>query len=381
MTNNTSNSVAQLKVGRLESLDMLRGFDLFMLLMFQPVFWKLSGALPDWAWLDWVGYQLSHEAWDASFRLWDMVMPLFLFMSGASIPFAMNKYLTGERPRREAYLRIAKRVILLYVLGGVVQGNFLGLDPNRIYLYSNTLQTIAVGYLVTSLLVLNCSLKWQVVAAVALLVIYWIPMTFCGDFTPDGNFAEKVDELILGRFRDGTRLGENGEWVFNPNYHYTWIWSSLNFSVTVLLGSFAGQITRRVERAKAWKMLATVGIGLLIWGKLWDPQMPINKLIWSSSMTLWAGGWSFLALAVMFYWVDYKGHTKGLEWLKYYGMNSIVAYVVAQVVNFRGVVESISYGLKAYLGDFYSAWITFGSCLIVFIILRYMYKRGIFLRV
>ena len=88
-----------------------------------------------------------------------------------------------------------------------------------------------------------------------------------------------------------------------------------------------------------------------------------------------------MALALMFYWVDYKGHTKGLEWLKYYGMNSIVAYVVAQVVNFRGVVESVSYGLRPYLGDYYSAWITVGSCLIVFLILRILYKNKIFIRV
>lgn len=379
MTNSTS-STPQLKAGRLESLDVLRGFDLFMLLMFQPVFMALSGVM-DVEWLEPVRYQLEHEPWDASFRLWDMVMPLFLFMSGASIPFAMNKYLTGERPRSEAYLRIAKRVILLYVLGGIVQGNFLGFDPDRIYLYSNTLQTIAVGYLVTSLLVLNCSLKWQVVAAVALLVIYWIPMTFCGDFTPDGNFAEKVDSMILGRFRDGTRLGENGEWVHSPYYHYTWIWSSLNFSVTVLLGSFAGQITRRVERAKAWKLLLGVGVGLLVCGKLWSLQMPINKQIWSSTMTLWAGGWSFIALAVFYYIIDYNGYKRGLEWLKYYGMNSIVAYMLANAVNFRSVVDSVSYGLKPLLGDYYNVWLTFGNFFIVFLILRILYKQQKFIRV
>ena len=376
----STNSVAQLKGDRLESLDMLRGFDLFMLLMFQPVFMALSGVM-DVEWLEPVRYQLEHEPWDASFRLWDMVMPLFLFMSGASIPFAMNKYLTGERPRSEAYLRIAKRVILLYVFGGIVQGNFLGFDPDRIYLYSNTLQTIAVGYLVTSLLVLNCSLKWQVVAAVALLVIYWIPMTFCGDFTPDGNFAEKVDSMILGRFRDGTRLGENGEWVHSPYYHYTWIWSSLNFSVTVLLGSFAGQITRRVERVKAWKMLLGVGVALLVCGKLWSLQMPINKQIWSSTMTLWAGGWSFIALAVFYYIIDYKSYKRGLEWLKYYGMNSIVAYMLANAVNFRSVVDSVSYGLKPLLGDYYNVWLTFGNFFIVFLILRILYKQQKFIRV
>ena len=206
-------------------------------------------------------------------------------------------------------------------------------------------------------------------------------MTFCGDFTPDGNFAEKVDSMILGRFRDGTRLGENGEWVHSPYYHYTWIWSSLNFSVTVLLGSFAGQITRRVERVKAWKMLLGVGVALLVCGKLWSLQMPINKQIWSSTMTLWAGGWSFIALAVFYYIIDYKSYKRGLEWLKYYGMNSIVAYMLANAVNFRSVVDSVSYGLKPLLGDYYNVWLTFGNFFIVFLILRILYKQQKFIRV
>lgn len=28
-----------------------------------------------------------------------------------------------------------------------------------------------------------------------LLLAYWFPMTFFGDFTPEGNFAERVDRL------------------------------------------------------------------------------------------------------------------------------------------------------------------------------------------
>lgn len=380
MTQNAATNIAQVKSGRLESLDMLRGLDLFMLVFFQPVFMSLSGVM-DVEWLEPVRHQLSHEGWDASFRLWDMIMPLFLFMAGASIPFALNKYRTGAAPMREAYLRIAKRVLLLYIFGGISQGNFLGLDPDRVYLFSNTLQAIAVGYLVTSLLVLHCRIKWQIVAAAALLIIYWIPMTFCGDFTPDGNFAEKVDELILGRFRDGTRLGENGEWVFAQHYHYTWIWSSLNFAVTVLLGSFAGQIARLMDRDRAWKMLLAVGAALLAGGWLWDFQMPINKIIWSSSMVLWAGGWSFLVLGVMFYLVDCKGLGKGFGWLKYYGKNSILAYMLAQVFNFRPLVDSLTRGLKPMMGDYYGVLLTFGHFLVIFLILRMMYKHKTFLRV
>ena len=98
-------------------------------------------------------------------------------------------------------------------------------------------------------------------------------------------------------------------------------------------------------------------------------------------MTLWAGGWSFIALAVFYYIIDYKGYKRGLEWLKYYGMNSIVAYMLADAVNFRSVVDSVSYGLKPLLGDYYNVWLTFGNFFIVFLILRILYKQQKFIRV
>ena len=66
-----------------------------------------------------------------------------------------------------AYRRIVKRVVLLWVLGMVCQGNLLGLNPDRLYLYSNTLQAIAMGYLIASLLYLNTSVKVQIGVAVA----------------------------------------------------------------------------------------------------------------------------------------------------------------------------------------------------------------------
>ena len=39
-------------------------------------------------------FQLDHEAW-AGFRAWDLVMPLFLFISGTSIPFSFGKMLAS----------------------------------------------------------------------------------------------------------------------------------------------------------------------------------------------------------------------------------------------------------------------------------------------
>ena len=74
---------------RLASLDILRGFDLFLLVFFQPVLWALAHQL-NTPWLNSILSQFDHEVWEG-FRFWDLVMPLFLFMTGASMPFSDRK--------------------------------------------------------------------------------------------------------------------------------------------------------------------------------------------------------------------------------------------------------------------------------------------------
>lgn len=366
--------------GRLASLDILRGFDLFLLVFFQPVFVALGQRL-NLPWLNGVLYQFDHEVW-IGFRFWDLVMPLFLFMTGASMPFSFAKF--KENPDKGAvYRKIFRRFVLLFIFGMIVQGNLLGLNPDSLYLYSNTLQAIATGYLISAFILLHCSFKYQILITLLLLVTYWIPMTFGGDYSPEGNFAEKVDRLVLGRFRDGVYWGEDGNWHFSPNYTYTWIWSSLTFGVTVMLGAFAGKIMKegKNNRKRVVRLLLLVGMALIGISLLWSLQMPIIKRLWTCSMTLFSGGLCFLLMGLFYYWIDYKGHTYGLDWLKIYGMNSITAYILGEVVNFRSVVASVSYGLEQYLGNYYPVWLSFGNYLIVFLILRMMYKHRVFLKI
>lgn len=351
---------------RLASLDMLRGFDLFLLVFFQPVFFHLGKVL-GWECLDPILYQLDHGPWEG-FRFWDLIMPLFLFMAGTSMPFSFAKFKNDSNKSR-VYKKVFRRFIILFILGMVAQGNLLGLDPDHLYIYVNTLQAIAFGYLIAALILLNGGIKTQIIATLALLVVYTIPMMLFGDYTLEGNFAYKVDTLLMGRFQG------------DPSY--TWIWSSLTFGVTVMLGVFAGEIIRNKKDSPkdVVKWLLIGGIALIAGALLWSVEMPIIKRIWSGSMTLLAGGYCFLLMGIFYYWIDYKGHKRGIEWLKIYGMNSITAYMLAQIINFRCIASSLFYGLEQYLGDFYPVWISFVHYSIIFFILKWMYDRKIFLKI
>lgn len=366
---------------RLESLDALRGFDLFFLVALGPLMHSLARTA-NVEWLNESMWVFSHVSWEG-FSPWDLIMPLFLFMSGISMPFSLSRY-KSISDKRPLLRRLAKRILLLWIFGMMCQGNLLALDPNTIYLYSNTLQAIATGYLITALLFLFTSRRTQIITAVVLLLVYWTAMQFItvdgyggGNYTPQGNLAEWIDNTVLGRFRDTAQVID-GKVVVADWYHYTWILSSLNFGVTVLTGLFAGYIAKdKIEEKKKLKLYFGTGITMVIAGWLWNFQMPVIKTIWTSSMVLVSSGYCFLLMGLFYYWIDYKGHRSGITWLKVYGMNSIVAYMLANVVNFRCIGESLFYGLEQYMGSYYSFLMTLWNIGAVYVIIWFMYKRGI----
>ena len=370
---------------RLESLDALRGFDLFFLVALGPLMHSLARTA-NVEWLNESMWVFSHVSWEG-FSPWDLIMPLFLFMSGISMPFSLSRY-KSISDKRPLLRRLAKRILLLWIFGMMCQGNLLALDPNTIYLYSNTLQAIATGYLITALLFLFTSRRTQIITAVVLLLVYWTAMQFItvdgyggGNYTPQGNLAEWIDNTVLGRFRDTAQVID-GKVVVADWYHYTWILSSLNFGVTVLTGFYAGYIAKaKIEEKKKLKLYFGTGITMVIAGWLWNFQMPVIKTIWTSSMVLVSSGYCFLLMGLFYYWIDYKGHRSGITWLKVYGMNSIVAYMLANVVNFRCIGESLFYGLEQYMGSYYSFLMTLWNIGAVYVIIWFMYKRGIFLKV
>lgn len=376
--------------GRLESLDVLRGFDLFCLTILCPLLWAFYNT-GHYSWLQPVMQQFSHVQW-AGFALWDLVMPLFMFMAGVSVPFAFGKYLKAGEGYGKIYKRIFRRVIVLWILGVVCQGNLFALDINVLKLFSNTLQAIAVGYLISAVIYLHCRQKGQIFVTVGLLGIYWALLTFVkvdgyggGDYTAQGNLAEWVDRVVLGRWRDGACLDESGKVIFLQWYDYTWILSSLNFGVTVMTGVFAGEILKsHLDSSAKWKWLFGIGTAMVAIGWLWGLQMPVIKRIWTSSMVLVCSGYCFWLMGVFYYLIDYKGYRKGWTWLKVIGMNSILAYVLSAevgVISFSCIGHSVFWGMEQYIGsDFYHLLMLTINIGFVYFLLYVLYRHKIFLK-
>ena len=111
---------------RLFSLDLLWGLDMFLLVVIGRLIWTAQEV-----WDIPVEKLSQFEHAYGGFTFWDIIMPLFLFMCGAAIPFALPKRLDAE-----------------------------GRPTAAFYPYSNTLQTIAAGYVIAALaLIIRRKLK------------------------------------------------------------------------------------------------------------------------------------------------------------------------------------------------------------------------------
>ena len=368
----TSQALSASSSQRLNSVDALRGFDMFWIMgggpfvmEFCKLFWN---PLPTW-----LDRQFDHVPWEG-FVGWDLIMPLFLFLVGVAMPFSIGKRMELGQTRAQIYRKVAFRVVILWILGMIAQGHLLLIDSQNIQFYSNTLQAIAAGYLISSIALVELKVRGQGVLAVVLMVLYWLLLRFvpvpghaAGILTPDVNLAIWIDKLLLGRFQDGTT--------------YTWILTSLGFGATVLMGVLAGQLLRAAlpgPRKAQW--LAAAGSACLFLGWLWGFAIPIIKHIWTSSMILWSGGWCLLLLA-LFYWViDVKGYRRWAFFFIVIGMNAIVAYM-SDLLPWPQISAIFFGGLAKHLGSFGPVLLTFGALGILWLCLYYMYRNRTFIRI
>jgi predicted acyltransferase len=75
---------------RVHSIDALRGFDMFFLMQEEPGFLlALFGAIHLPYRNIWVK-ELDHTEW-IGFTFWDFIAPLFLFIVGIALPYALNR--------------------------------------------------------------------------------------------------------------------------------------------------------------------------------------------------------------------------------------------------------------------------------------------------
>jgi predicted acyltransferase len=360
---------------RLASLDGLRGFDMFWIIGADQVI-RAVAANTHSRILASLADQFEHVPW-AGFHFYDLIFPLFLFMIGASIPFSFGKRLQRGDSKRQLYAHVFTRVAILVFMGMMVNGRILTYDPSQLEATYSVLQVLALGYLVASLIVLNMNLRWQIATTAAMLIVYWALMDFVpvpghmlGVYKPGANFGDWLNDLILGRFQ--------GIWRFG------WILQILTNGCTAMLGVFAGLLLRSAKSARQKLLwLMWLGLGCLAAGLVWSTWFPIIKDRWTSTFVLFAGGWSYLLLALFYFIIDFCGYRKWAFPFTVIGMNAIVAYMTANLFGhaFRLMAEVFVGGLKQYVGGWYPALASLGELFAIWLVLYWLYRNRTFIKV
>jgi predicted acyltransferase len=133
--------------------------------------------------------------------------------------------------------------------------------------------------------------------------------------------------------------------------------------------------------------LVVFGIALTLAGLAlqWLHINPIIKRIWTSSYTLYSGGLVILALAALYAAIDVKGWRRWAFPLLVIGANSIAVYVMSWTMEdfVKGaLLRHLGRAPFAILGPPFEPVLAGAAVLLVFwLILFWMYRRGIFLRI
>jgi len=363
--------------GRILSIDALRGFDMFWIIggddIFRGVVKLFSNPVPEA-----INRQMHHPAWGPSVTVWDLIMPLFLFIAGVSMPFSLGKRLEQGEGYRKLYGRILKRVILLIAIGMICHDGEAELlryfDFQHVRIAGNTLQFIAWAYLISSIALLHLPKRGQLALIFGFLLGYtllmlYVPIPGYGSpvLTAKTNLARYIDGLVLGRL-NGFPLAPT-------------VLSGLSLSATMLLGVMAGHLLRLPENPwRKVRNLVLAGVGCLVLGWAWSYWFLMAKWIWSSSFALWMAGWSFLLLAAFYAVIDIWGFRAWTFPFVVIGTNAILAYALSQVYGDTIGLRLVS-GIASHAGaagDLVGALGAFG---VLWIILWYLHRQRTFLRV
>lgn len=239
--NNKTNQTT--KNERLFSLDALRGFDMF---------WITGGGLlailltKDTS-FNWLASQMHHVQWEG-FHFYDLIFPLFMFIAGVAIPFAIISKLEKGAPKKELVKKVTKRMLILVVLGIIYNGALKNGFTNA--RYASVLGQIGLSYFFAALIVIytknfKARLYWIfgiLVGYAAIQLAIPVPGHGAGVLTPEGCINGYIDRLLLpGRLHGGT---------FDPEG----LLCIISATGITLMGSVAGHFLRKKKQTNGAKL-------------------------------------------------------------------------------------------------------------------------------
>ncbi|HNQ82416.1 MAG TPA: DUF5009 domain-containing protein [Bacteroidales bacterium] len=361
--------------GRLLSLDALRGFDMFWIIGAEGIVHALKEAT-GWGWAVWMSGQLEHVEWNG-FRFYDLIFPLFLFLSGATMPFSLTRKLEQGIPKNKIYLQVLKRGLILVILGMIYNGLFrLDFENQR---YASVLAQIGIAWMLAAFIFLNTSWKGQAIWVAGIVLAYWAAMKLIpvpgfgpGVLTREGSLATYIDQMLLpGKMHEG---------IFDPEG----IMVKIPATATALLGALTGWWLKNKSTGEYAKvgLMAAAAVFFFVIAYLIGLSFPINKKLWSSSFVFQTAGCSVLLLALFYLLIDIWKFRKWAFFFIVIGLNPITIYMATGIINFWQISDYFLGGLAGLSPEHWkNVWLITGMVAFEWLFLYFLYRKRILLRV
>ena len=364
---------------RLQSLEALRGFDMFFI---------MGGAGPLAALAQWapcgfteaLAQQMDHVEWHGLAHH-DTIFPLFLFIAGISFPFSLAKQRAGGKSESAIHWKVIRRGLTLVLLGILYNGLLEHWNFSEAR-YASVLGRIGLAWMFAAIIYLHSGWRSRSFITAAILIGYYLLVRFIP--APDGGGADvfSAQGSIVGYI---DRILLPGK-IYYGNIDPEGILGTLPAIATALLGMFTGEWVK-LERPgltpgkkAAWMVVA--GIVMLSVGLLWHLDFPINKKMWTSSFVLVVGAYSLLMFALFYWLIDVRGWRRWTLFFTVIGMNPITIYLGQKFINFHYTSEKFTSGLIALLPEQCQPFFTSAAYIAVcWLFLYFLYRQRIFLKV
>jgi heparan-alpha-glucosaminide N-acetyltransferase len=389
------------ETSRLVALDAFRGMVMILMLAEGMRLPEVARAFPHSALWRLIAFNTEHVEWQGC-SLHDLIQPAFSFLVGAALPFSITSRKRKGQTFQQMLGHTVWRALLLIMLGIFLRSLR---SAQTYFTFEDTLTQIGLGYVFLFLLAFS-RVRTQVVTLVLILICFWAAFALYPAPGPQFDYArvgvpQNWDHNYTG-FLSHWNKNSNVAWAFDvwflnlfPREHPFVFndggWSTLSFIPTLgtmILGLLAGEWLRgKGSKEQKLRGLVISGVALLLLGLIfqWAGICPIVKRVWTSSYTLYSGGWVLLILAAFYALIEWKGWRRWAFPLVVVGMNSIAVYVMSWTMpRFFGnaLDRHVGTEISAIAGPTFQPVLHgFAVMLIFWLILFWMYRRKILLRI
>ena len=362
---------------RILSIDALRGFDMMWIMGFGQTLRKV-GEIAGTDWGSALAYQMTHVFW-AGLHLHDLIFPTFVFLAGASWPFSLEKHRAKGMTDGQIFFRhVLRRFVLLFCLGLITSG-ILGFNFMHL-LYMSVLGRIACAWFVAATTLLFLKPRKTIVVAALMIFGYWLALRFlpglivpgCDPWSTRTNLIVTVDRWVFG---DHIRVfGVEG-----------FLSAFIGAPGCAFLGIISGLMLKREDWSATRKsvMLGAFSIALSAAAVAVSTVCPcVKNILWSPTFILITGAIATALLSLFHWFIDVKGWVGWSLFFRVIGMNAITIYVLRCFVDFKITSRRLLWGtLKMVPSEWHEPAILAGAFIICWLLLFFLYRKKIFLKV